>query len=67
MVVPRLNRKVRSPVLTPRMNKAVKRMISQKDFFGINNLPVEMDPDKSPSRRRETRLWRWHPTPSGDG
>jgi len=53
MVLPRLSRKFKSPVLIPRMNKAVKRMISQKDFFGMDNLPRKKDPDKSPSLRRE--------------
>jgi len=67
MVLPRFSKYMRSPVLIPMMKKAVKRMMSHKNLFGMNNLPRERNPDESPSRSKEGALRHWHPMPSGFG
>jgi len=49
------------------MKKAVKRMMSHKNLFGMDNLPRGRKPDKSPGLFKEGASRHWHPMPSGTG
>jgi hypothetical protein len=42
-------------------------MLSRKDGFGMDNLPLKLAPDKTPRRDWEIAPGRWHPTPPGFG